>query len=70
VGQPALGLICSLPQATIACVRFSRVRFAVEGAKIAVAMAAHPGKLLSYSQSLARQFANVVLQSFFRHHRD
>jgi predicted N-acetyltransferase YhbS len=70
VGQPALGLICSLPQATIACVRFSRVRFGVEGVKIAAAVAALAGKLLSRSKSLASQIADEVLPSFFDHRQD
>jgi hypothetical protein len=46
------------------------MRFGGEGGKIAAAMAAYPGKLLSYSQSLARQIDDVTLQSFFRHHQD
>jgi hypothetical protein len=50
--------------------RFSGMRFGGEGGKIAAAMAAYPGKLLSYSQSLARQIDDVTLQSFFRHHQD
>jgi hypothetical protein len=63
-------LICSLPHASIACVRFSRVRFGREGGKIAAAMAALPGKLLSRSKSLASQIDDVVLPSFFDAHQD
>src|SRR5580658_1260661 len=39
-----------------------------EGSKIAAAMAAHPGMLLSHSRSLSMKIADVVLQSLFRHH--
>jgi hypothetical protein len=45
--------------------RFSGVRFGVEDGKIAAAMAAYSGQLLSYSQSLARQFVDVVLSHSF-----
>ena len=46
------------------------MRFGVEGVKIAAAVAALAGKLLSRSKSLASQIADEVLPSFFDHRQD